>query len=81
VRRQFGIPELGNSAVRPWAVLELADDATIARFDGRTSRFGYGGFALGQPGFAGIRFATARGNFDYGWIQLEVNGSGGIPDS
>jgi hypothetical protein len=42
-------------------------------YDGGTSVKGQ--FAIGQPGFAGIRLATGGGNFDYGWIQLEVNGT------
>jgi hypothetical protein len=40
-----------------------------------------GRFRLGRPYFAGIRLSTGGGNFDYGWIQLEVNGTNGIPDS
>jgi hypothetical protein len=40
-----------------------------------------GRFRLGQPYFAGIRLSTGGGNFDYGWIQLEVNGTNGLPDS
>jgi hypothetical protein len=42
-------------------------------YDGGTSIKGQ--FAIGQPGFAGIRLATGGGNFDYGWIQLEVDGT------
>jgi PEP-CTERM motif len=41
-----------------------------------------GEWTAGKPGFEGFRFATADGNYDYGWAELELGVDGnGVLDS
>jgi len=40
-----------------------------------------GHFLQSQTGFAGFRFAVGGGNFDYGWVRLQVDAdANGFPD-
>jgi hypothetical protein len=60
----------------------LLNQAVTERFaDGYHGGFQKQQFPIGRPEFAGIRLGTGGGKFDYGWIQLEVGGTGIFPNS